>query len=142
MFEAANTRGSGARQCVRRRGRRRGTALMLALFVMAVASMVVVMILDTQTLQFSALRNTMEYDRARYLAEAGLYHALSLLESDFDLDESTGFTIAATEFPVGSGSVYSATVSAMAADGTRTVSSEGSAGSVTRRLQIQIKMGG
>jgi type II secretory pathway component PulK len=126
----------------RSRPRRRGMAFMLALFVMAVTSMIVVTILDTQTMQYSALRNTIDYDRARYLAEAGIQHALSTLEIDFDLDETTGFTIPATEFPAGSGNQYQASVSALQADGTRLVTAQGTAGSFTRRLQIRVKMGG
>lgn len=117
-------------------------AFMLALFVMAVASTIVVAILDTQTLQYSSLRNSIDFDRARYLAEAGLHHALSVLESDFDISETTGFDISATEFPAGSGNTYLATIGALQADGTRLVTAQGTAGQITRKLEIQIKMGG
>jgi type II secretory pathway component PulK len=129
---------AGHRRCARRRG----TALMLAVFVMAVASMMVITILDTQTLQYSALRNTMHYDRARYLAEAGLHHAMSLLESDFDMSGTTGFSIPNTEYPVGSGSNYSASISAVQADGTRVITATGTSNTFTRTLTIQVKMGG
>ena len=122
--------------------RRRGLALMLALFVMAVTSMIVITIFDTQTLQYAALRNTVDYDRARYLAEAGIQHALSTLESDFDQGENTGFDIPATQFPAGSGNTYQATVGPVQSDGTRVVTSQGTAGTFTRRLEILIKMGG
>lgn len=125
-----------------RRHRRKGMAFMLALFVMAVTTMVVVTILDTQTMQFSALRNTVDYDRARYLAEAGVQHAVSMLESDFDLNGVGGFTIPATQFPSGSGNTYQATIGPLQSDGTRIVTGEGTAGGFTRRLEIRIKMGG
>ena len=115
---------------------------MLALFVMAVTSMIVITILDTQTLQYSALRNTIDYDRSRYLAEAGIQHALSTLEVDFDQGEVTGFTIPATQFPAGSGNTYQATIGPLLADGTRVVTGEGTSGTFTRRLEIVIKMGG
>ena len=124
------------------RQRRRGMALMLALFVMAVTTMIVITILDTQTLQYAALRNTIDYDRARYLAEAGIQHALSTLEIDYDQGEISGFTIAATQFPAGSGNTYQATVGPVQADGTRVVTGLGTAGTFTRRLEILIKMGG
>jgi type II secretory pathway component PulK len=117
-------------------------AFMLALFVMAAASMIVVTILDTQTLQYSSLRNSIDFDRARYLAEAGLHHVLSTLESDFDLSDTTGFTIASTEFPSGSGNTYTASVGVLQADGTRVVTSQGTAGQFTRKLEIKVKMGG
>lgn len=124
------------------RRRRRGLAFMLALFVMAVASMIVVTILDTQMLQYSSLRNTIDFDRARYLADAGLHHALSVLEQDYDRSDTGGFTIPDTEFPLGSGNIYSATVGILEADGTRLVTARGTAGSFTRRLEVRVKMGG
>ena len=122
--------------------RRRGMAFMLALFVMVVVSMIVVTILDTQTLQYSSLRNSIDFDRARYLAEAGLHHALSVLEADFDSSDTTGFSIASTQFPAGSGNVYSATVGILQVDGTRVVSAQGTSGQFTRKLEIRVKMGG
>jgi type II secretory pathway component PulK len=115
---------------------------MLAIFVMAVTSMIVITILDSQTLQYAALRNTVDYDRARYLAEAGVQHALSVLEEDFDQSDVAGFTIPATQFPAGSGNTYQVTVGPVQADGTRVVSGQGTSGSFTRRLEIVIKMGG
>ena len=124
------------------RRRRRGMAMMLALFVMAVTAMIVITILDTQTLQYTALRNTVDYDRARYLAEAGIQHALSTLEIDFDQGEATGFSIPATQFPAGSGNTYQATIGPIQADGNRVITAEGTAGGFTRRLEILIKMGG
>lgn len=42
----------------------------------------VVNILDTTTLQLSAVRNTGDYERALYLANAGIHHAASMLEAD------------------------------------------------------------
>lgn len=126
----------------RYRKRRKGLAMMLALFVMAVTTMIVVTIMDTQTMQYSALRNTVDYDRARYLAEAGVQHAVSTLELDFDLNGVGGFTIPPTQFPPSSGNTYQATISALQADGTRIVTGEGTAGGFTRRLEIRIKMGG
>ena len=122
--------------------RRRGMALMLALFVMAVTSMIVITILDTQTLQYTALRNTVDYDRARYLAEAGIQHALSTLEIDYDQGEVGGFNIPATQFPAGSGNTYQATIGPIQNDGTRVITGLGTAGTFTRRLEILIKMGG
>lgn len=115
---------------------------MLALFVMAVTVMIVMTILDALTLQYSALRNTVDYDRARYLSEAGIQHALSALEVDYDLDDAAGFAIPATELPVASGNTYQAFVGPIQADGTRIVTGQGTAGTVTRRLEIRVKMGG
>lgn len=127
----------------RRCGRcRRGAALLLSLFVMTVASATVIYILDTETVQFAALRNTLAYDRARYLSEAGLQHALAELELDFSWRNG----VPVTAFPPGSDSSYSATVYD-GADGAVIVTAVGTTPIgdgrfVTRSLQISVKQGG
>ena len=100
-------------------------------------SLIVVTILQTQTLRYSALRNTGNYDRAVYLAAAGVHHALSELEQDF----SWRVGIPETEFPAGSGCTYSAAVQD-GADDTVIVEGSGTAGGVTRRLEATIQQGG
>ena len=117
--------------------KRRGTAFLLALFVMAVATALVVSIVDTQTLQSATLRNSMDYDRARYLAESGLQHALSFLEQDITWRGALNDV----EFPAGSGHTYTVTV-ADGPNGTVTLTAVGSAGTFARRLQVTLKMGG
>ena len=119
------------------RNRRRGTAFMLALFVMVFTSMLVVSIVDTQTMQYAALRNSVDYDRARYLAEAGLQHALSFLEQDITWRAG----LAGVEYPAGSGNRYSVTVTD-GASGTLLLTATGNAGTFARTLQVSIKMGG
>jgi hypothetical protein len=108
---------------------------------MLVTSILVVSIVDTQTLQFSALRNTRDYDRSRYLAEAGIAHALGILEQDWDDQNLRDNGIPATEFPIGSGNTYSVTA-ADGANGTVILNSTGIAGEFTRQLQITVKQGG
>lgn len=128
-------------QCIRRGSRtavrRRGAALLLAIFIMTVVSMLVVAMADTQTLRYAALRNTRDWDDARYLAEAGLHHALSQLEADIDWRAGIG----STEFPVDSGHYYSATVQD-GPDATVIISATGLAGSFSRVLTARIKHGG
>lgn len=121
----------------RRNPSRRGASLMIAVFVMAICALIVVTTLDTQTLQYASLRNTMDYDKARYLAEAGAQHALAFLEDDITATDDLDWT----EFPIGSGDRYMAEVTDNG-DGTITVTGIGEAGSVTRRLEILVKMGG
>lgn len=116
---------------------RRGAALMLALFVMTVVSTLVVSMSNTQMLRYAALRNTRDWDGARYLAEAGLHHALSQLEKDIDWRAG----IPATEFPAGSGEMYSANI-ADGPDGTVVVTAQGSIGTFSRVLRATIKHGG
>lgn len=120
-----------------RRQLRKAAAMMTALFVMAVTSVLVISIMDTETLQFAALRNTMDWDRARYLAEAGMQHALAELEADITWRSG----VSNTEFPAGSGNVYWAS----AVDGTNgmvVVTAWGQAGNVTRKLETTVKQGG
>lgn len=120
-----------------RRTFRKAAALLTALFVMTATSTIVITMLDTQTLQYAALRNTIDWDRARYLAEAGMQHALAELETDINWRNG----ILTTEFPAGSGNTYSAT----ATDGTSgdvVITAVGTAGNVVRRLQTTVKQGG
>ena len=111
--------------------------MVTALFVMAVSSVLVISIMDTETLQYAALRNTMDWDRARYLAEAGLQHALAELEAD--ITWRTG--VSSTQFPAGSGNTYWATA-VDGTNGTVVVTAWGQAGSVTRKLETTVKQGG
>ena len=123
-----------------RKTTRRAVALMMALFVMTVCSMIVVTILDTQRLQFTSLRNTMDYDRARYLAESGVQHALAFLEEDYDLIGIDNYDIPWTDAP-DSNNQYSADLSE-GSNGIVIIAAQGRAGNFTRRLEISVKMGG
>lgn len=116
---------------------RRGAAMLVALLVMAATTMVVVSVLDTQTMQFMALHNTLDYDRARYLAEAGMNHALSILEQDITFRG----TISQADFPTGSGNSYQATVQD-GAGGAISITASGTSGSFTRRVAANVKQGG
>lgn len=110
---------------------------MLALFVMTVCSVLVLAIVDSQSLRYSALRNTREWDQARYLAESGLHAALANLEIDFQWRKG----IDSTEFPSGSGNQYSATVQD-GTDGHVIVHASGTSGNFTRTLSVTLKQGG
>tara|TARA_R110002072_G_scaffold155657_2_gene306110 strand:+ start:172734 stop:173159 length:426 start_codon:yes stop_codon:yes gene_type:complete len=116
---------------------RRGAALLASMFVMSAVSMIVIGILQTETVQFAALRNTIDYDRARYLAEAGMNHALSTLETDI----SWRGTIRRTEFPANSGEYYTA-LAVDGPSGTVQVIGVGEAGSFSRTVQVNVKQGG
>ncbi|MGB7345750.1 MAG: hypothetical protein WBD20_16155 [Pirellulaceae bacterium] len=121
----------------RRRRSRKGAALLFALFVMTLASTLVVATLDTQTMRYASLRNTFEWDESRYLAEAGLNDAFARLEQDINWREG----IPTTEFPAASGHTYSVTL-VDGADGTVEITAIGNAGNFSRRLQAIIKHGG
>ncbi len=116
---------------------RRGTALLAALFVMSVSSMVVLAILDSQTSQYAALRNTVAYDEARYLAEAGMAHGLALLETDI----TWRGTIPRTEFPRGSGRFYRVLVES-GTEGQVVVTGTGESADFVRTVSVVVKQGG
>lgn len=119
------------------RPRRRGAALLLAIFVMTVASALTVAMCDVQSVRYSALSNTRNWENARYLAEAGLQHAISNLELDF----THRTPLAETEFPVGSNQFYSATYSDGPA-GVVLIEAVGTSGPFSRSLNATVKQGG
>ncbi len=121
----------------KRRSRRRGAAILIALLVMMATSMVLISVLDTQTMQYKALNNTLDYDRARYMAEAGLAHSLSILE----LDITFRGTITQADFPAGSGNGYE-TVVQDGAGSDIVITATGTAGKFSRRAEVNIKQGG
>jgi Tfp pilus assembly protein PilX len=57
--------------------RRRGATLLMCLFVIFIVSALLMNILQTETLQLSATRNTIEYEQALYWANAGIHQACS-----------------------------------------------------------------
>ena len=115
--------------------KRRGLAMMVAIFLMVVVSGIVIATLDTTMLNYAANRNTLAWDKARYMAEAGVQHACALLEADSTW--RTGIT--STEFPSGSGNTYSVTV-VDGASNTIVVTATGTSGGVSRYLTATLKL--
>jgi type II secretory pathway component PulK len=106
---------------------------MVAIFVGAVTSGIVASICDTTTLQYTANRNTQAWDKARFLAEAGIQHAYALLEADNTW--RTGIT--STQFPSGSGDTYA--VTATGSSGSNVVlTATGTSSGVTRTIQATV----
>jgi len=114
--------------------RRRGTALLVCIFTMSITAVLVISVLDTETIEMSALRNNNEYERALYLAGAAVHHALAELEQN----SSWRSGISSTEYPTGSGNVYSATL-VDGAGATVVITGTGSAGSFTRNLEVSVQ---
>jgi type II secretory pathway component PulK len=120
-----------------RAGRRRsrplkGIALLLCLFVLSIVSVWTVDMMESASIYQSALRNSIEYEQALYLANAGVHHALAELE----LDVSWRGTSTAGGYPA-SGS-YSATAVNGAVSGTVDITSTGVSGGTTRRLSATV----
>ena len=104
----------------------------MCLFVLSLVSVWVVSMFQSATVYQSALRNTIEYEQALYLANAGVHHAVAELEIDVDWRG----TVTAGSYP-GSGSYY-ATAADGAAEGTVDITATGVAGGATRRLQATV----
>lgn len=112
---------------------RRGTALLVSLFVLTMSSLMVIAIWDTETSQLASLRHVGYYERAGYLAGAAVQEACAYLE----LDKTWRTGLAATQFPAGSGDTYSAT--AVSGSGQRVVvTGVGNSGGVTRTLSVTL----
>jgi hypothetical protein len=121
---------SGSRRFVKRA--RPAMALLLCLFVLSLVSVWVVDMFQSATVYQSALRNTIEYEQALYLANAGVHHAVAEVESNL----AWRGTVTAGSYPA-SGS-YSATAVNGVAAGTVDISATGVAGGATRRLQATV----
>jgi Tfp pilus assembly protein PilX len=114
------------------KARRDGVALLLCLFILSLTTVWVVNMFQSATVYQSALRNTIEYEQALYLANAGVHHAVAELE----IDLLWRGTVSAGSYPA-SGS-YSATAANGAAAGTVDITATGVSGGATRRLQATI----
>lgn len=113
---------------------RRGTALLVCLFVVSLTTVLVIGAVDVSTTQFAALRNVRAYDQAYYVAAAGAHHALAELEADSSWRDG----LKAIVFPVGSSSSYTVTVTDVVSDGSILVSSSGTCDGVVRTIEVNV----
>ncbi len=124
------------RRAPHRRDRRcrAGIALLLCLFVVCIITVWLVYMLDSATVYQSALRNTIEYEQALYLANAGVHHAVAELEDD----ASWRSTVSDSGSDLGGS--YTATAADGTVAGTVEITATGTAGEVTRRLQATVSV--
>lgn len=116
---------------------RGGAAILVCMFVVLVMSIMVISVLKMQNGRMAALRNTAAYEQALYLAGAAAHHALAELEADSGW--RTG--LVNVEFPSGSGNTYSVTATDDSPSGV-VIHASGTAGGVTRNLQLSVSAGG
>ena len=112
----------------------RGAALLLCLFVIFLVTVMVVNILDTITLQLAVVRNTAEYEKALYLANAGVHHAAAMLEAD----NTWRGTVSEGSYPADDS--YTATAANGSDSYTAVVTSSGAAGEVERTVTALIEL--
>ena len=114
--------------------KREGFALLFSIFIISLITVMIVNILDTSTLELSALRNSMDYERALYLANAGVHHAAAMLEAD----TSWRGTVSEGSYPADD--TYSATATSGSDSFTVQVTASGVAGSITRTVVANIEL--
>lgn len=122
---------SPARRVRRAQPDRRGAALLVALFVIFAVTTATVTVLNSITVEISALRNALEYERALYLANAGVHAAAAELEAD------AGWRGTVVEGTFPNDDAYTATA-VDGSSGTIVVTSRGSAGSTVRTVTAVI----
>lgn len=117
----------------RRQFHPRGATLLAALFTMTFTSIVLIGILDSIRLQVMSQQATVNYERAAYIAGAGVHHALMLLQDD----PSWRGDLAETGYAPGSADAYWANV----ADGMNdeiVVTGYGRTNGITRVLIVKV----
>jgi len=103
------------------------------MFFIFIVTTLVVAILDTETLELTAVHNSIDYERALYLANAGLHAAAAELEAA----PTWRGTVESGGFPANDS--YTAT----AVDGanhTVTVTAQGASGGVIRKINSVIEL--
>ncbi|QDU57126.1 hypothetical protein [Aeoliella mucimassa] len=117
----------------RRRHDQRGMALLLCLFVVFIVSSLILNVITTETLQYSVARNVHDYQRAIYLANAGVHHVCAELEAD----NAWRGTVTDGSYPANN--TYSATASD-GTDGDVDIVSTGVSGNVTRTVEATVEL--
>jgi Tfp pilus assembly protein PilX len=112
---------------------RRGAALLLCLSIIFLVTLLTVNVLDTITLDLSSVRNQIDYDRALYLANAGV-HAVAA-----ELEASPVWRGTITDGAYPADNTYSATAVDGAA-GKVVVTSRGVSGSITRTVTASFQL--
>lgn len=132
MNDKNNNKRTHANSCLRGK-QRRGAALLFSMFIIAFMTLMVINVLDTTTLEMAALRNSMDYERALMLANAGVHEVAARLEAD----SAWIGTITDGAYPAND--TYQA-VAVSSSAYTVTVTSTGVAGEVTRTVQAVIEI--
>lgn len=112
---------------------RQGAALLFCMFVIGFMTLMVINVLDSTTLEIAALRNEMDYERALYLANAGVHAVAAQLEAD----ETWTGTITDGLYPADD--TYEAVAVANGSYAV-TVTSTGVSGSISRTVQAEIEL--
>jgi Tfp pilus assembly protein PilX len=113
--------------------KREGAALMVCLFIIFLVTLLVVNILDTLTLELASVRNNLDYERALYLANAGVNAAAA------ELELTPAWRGVLTDGAYPGNDTYQSTV-VDGASGQVTVTGRGVSGSVTRTVVATLSL--
>jgi Tfp pilus assembly protein PilX len=112
---------------------RRGAALLMCLSIIFIVTLLVVHVYDTITIELTSVHNNIDYERALYLANAGVHAVAAQLEQD----PSWRGTLTDGAYP--GDDTYSATA-VSAANGTAVVTSKGVSHAVTRTITATFQL--
>lgn len=115
------------------RRQRRGAALLVCLSIIFIVTLLVIHVYDTITLELSSVRNSIDYDRALYLANGGVHAVAAQLEQD----PSWRGTLTDGAYPADD--TYSATA-VSGSNGTAVVTSRGVSHSITRTITATFQL--
>lgn len=116
---------------------RRSVALLISIFLMIIISSMVVLILDIEVTEMSITRNTIDLNKALYVADAGIQHSLGMLRANRTW--RTGFPSPGVQFPPGSGNFYVVAI-ADGAGGEVIVTSTSSVRGLTKTIRATISV--
>jgi Tfp pilus assembly protein PilX len=103
------------------------------MFIVFIVTILTVNVLDTETVEFSALRNSIEYEKALYLANAGVHHAAAELENS----STWRGTVSEGSFPANN--TYTATA-VSGANNSVIVTAKGASGGIVRTVTATIEL--
>ena len=112
--------------------KRKGVALILALFTMLFISLIVVAFLDIATIDQQIATNQIRDSQAGFIADAGVETAVYELR----LDNTYNGTVGDVEFPSGSGNTYNVDI-----DG-NTITSTGTVGDFSQTVEADFSIRG
>ena len=122
-----------SKSTLRKTSPRRGAALLVCLSIIFLVTLLVVNVLDTLTLELSSVRNNIDYERALYLANAGVHAVAAELEAD----PTWRGTLVDGAYP--GNDTYSVTA-VSGPSGTALVTSRGVSGSITRTIAATFQL--
>jgi Tfp pilus assembly protein PilX len=113
---------------------RRGAALMMCMFFIFIVTLLVASTFDTITLDVAVTRNSIDYERALYLANAGVHAVAAELEAN----PAWRGTVVDGAFPADD--TYSATAVTGSVANTVSITSEGVAGAISRTVTAIVQL--